>query len=978
MARARSRTAIGRTSTALGVAGTIALAPVLTGVAPVLAQEAGQAALDPVTIRVGANEGFTRVEFAGVVGSRARVRREGANVIVRIGTTAAPDVSRLKVDPPPGVTEVQTRAAMDATEIVMTLGEGADARSGVADGAVFVNLYPAGAAPAQTASAVPAGGAVPVVATTARGRTTLTFGWAAPVGAAVFRRGEAVWVVFDTAARMDMSRARELGEATDARWATGPDYTAVRIAAPEGLAVSASGQGTQWSVTIGGEAGAATGVSVGRSDEGATALVATLAGATKTVWLTDPMVGDRFAAVTARAPGKGFGDRRQTVDLTLLPTAHGLAVETPTDDLTIRAEGDLVTLGRPGGLMLSPPSMGLEAAAPAEAETPRKADFPALVLADWAGVGEEGFSARHRRLQDAAAEESIAASDDPRAPIAARSAYVRFLVGSGLGYEAVGVVNAMFAQTPSLQGEPELRGLRGIARASIGRIEEAALDFGAGPLAGDPSARVWQGWIAAEQGDWAGARQAFAAGAAAIDQFPAAWRARFGAAHAMAALETGDLNAARALLAYSFSQDAPAADQLTARLVQARLFEIDGQSDRALAVYKAIARAPLDGIATPAKLGVIKIEMAKGTMTADAAAGQLEQLKWRWRGDATELAVIRTLGELYLSQGRYREAMDTLKRAGNRLADLPGAAELQLDLSNAFKALFLDGAADGLQPVQALALFYDFRDLTPVGADGDEMVRRLARRLVDVDLLDQAAELLRYQVENRLEGVAKAQVATTLATVLLMDRQPEPALQAIWNSRTTLLPSALNAERRALEARALMELGRYDHALEVLGDDRSAEANGVRADIFWKQENWAGAAALYEARLGERHTDTARPLTPDEESRVIRAGVGYSLARDGGALARLSRNYAPFTANARSPAAMRIALDGLDGMAGPARAQDFAGLTASADTFTGWVAQMKQQLRERTGATQATGGSRPATPARAQAQAPAAARPAAG
>jgi tetratricopeptide (TPR) repeat protein len=432
----------------------------------------------------------------------------------------------------------------------------------------------------------------------------------------------------------------------------------------------------------------------------------------------------------------------------------------------------------------------------------------------------------------------------------------------------------------------------------------------------------------------------------------------------MAALETGDLNAARALLAYSFSQEAPAADQLTARLVQARLFEIDGQSDRALAVYKAIARAPLDGIATPAKLGVIKIEMAKGTMTADVAAGQLEQLKWRWRGDATELAVIRTLGELYLSQGRYREAMDTLKRAGNRLANLPGAAELQLDLSNAFKALFLDGAADGLQPVQALALFYDFRDLTPVGADGDEMVRRLARRLVDVDLLDQAAELLRYQVDNRLEGVAKAQVATTLATVLLMDRQPEPALQAIWNSRTTLLPSALNAERRALEARALMELGRYDHALEVLGDDRSAEAQGVRADIFWKQENWAGAAALYEARLGERHIDTARPLTPDEESRVIRAGVGYSLGRDSVALARLSRNYAPFVANARSQAAMRIALDGLDGMDGVVRAQDFAGLTASADTFTGWVAQMKQQLRERTGAGQATGGSRPATPAR--------------
>jgi len=32
------------------------------------------------------------------------------------------------------------------------------------------------------------------------------------------------------------------------------------------------------------------------------------------------------------------------------------------------------------------------------------------------------------------------------------------------------------------------------------------------------------------------------------------------------------------------------------------------------------------------------------------------------------------------------------------------------------------------------------------------MIRRLADRLVSVDLLDQAAELLQYQIDKRLEG----------------------------------------------------------------------------------------------------------------------------------------------------------------------------------------------------------------------------------
>src|SRR5438874_9635028 len=49
-------------------------------------------------------------------------------------------------------------------------------------------------------------------------------------------------------------------------------------------------------------------------------------------------------------------------------------------------------------------------------------------------------------------------------------------------------------------------------------------------------------------------------------------------------------------------------------------------------------------------------------------------------------------------------------------------------------------------------MFYEYPELTPIGRRGDEMIRRLADRLVAVDLLDQASELLQYQVDKRLEG----------------------------------------------------------------------------------------------------------------------------------------------------------------------------------------------------------------------------------
>jgi hypothetical protein len=152
-----------------------------------------------------------------------------------------------------------------------------------------------------------------------------------------------------------------------------------------------------------------------------------------------------------------------------------------------------------------------------------------------------------------------------------------------------------------------------------------------------------------------------------------------------------------------------------------------------------------------------------------------------------------------------------------------------------------------------------------------------------------------------------------------------------------------------------MELGRFDHALEVLGADASVEAREVRAEVFWKQQKWSEAAALYDGLLGDRHRDPAA-LTTTEESRLIRAGIGYSLGEDSEALTRLSRNYRPFVAGARARPALSIAL--ADSAGGGASPGDFAALAASADTFAGWVAAMKAELRTK------TGGNRPAAPAR--------------
>jgi hypothetical protein len=292
------------------------------------------------------------------------------------------------------------------------------------------------------------------------------------------------------------------------------------------------------------------------------------------------------------------------------------------------------------------------------------------------------------------------------------------------------------------------------------------------------------------------------------------------------------------------------------------------------------------------------------------------------------------------------------------LPDLPEAVQLQADLNQSFRALFMDGVADGLQPVQALALFLDFKELTPLGADGDMMVRRLVGRLVKVDLLEQAAELLKYQTENRLEGAPKAQVATDLALIYLMDRKPEQALQAINNSRTTLLPPPLQLERRRVEARALIALNRPDDAVELLERDRTAEADELRNEIVWRKKNWPVAAAAFERSLGERWRRPG-PLTSDEEGKLLRAGIAFSLAGDDAALARLRTRYSDFIDGASNPDALRVGLTGLD--SGDVSAADFSKLTADNEAFSGWVDKMRSRFTR--AAPGPTSSSRPAAAA---------------
>lgn len=263
-----------------------------------------------------------------------------------------------------------------------------------------------------------------------------------------------------------------------------------------------------------------------------------------------------------------------------------------------------------------------------------------------------------------------------------------------------------------------------------------------------------------------------------------------------------------------------------------------------------------------------------------------------------------------------------------------------------------------MPPIEALALFYDYRELTPIGRRGDEMIRKLAERLVAVDLLDQATELLQHQVDHRLTGAARAQVATRLATIYLMNHKPDHALAALQRTRSSELSNELRDQRLLLEARALSDVGRNDVALEVIANLKGREALRLRADIEWAAKHWRVAAEQIELMLGERWRDF-RPLSDSERTDVLRAAIGYTLSDEGISLARMREKYAAKMVGTPDGHAFDVVSAPIG--AGSAEFQSVARRIANTDTLDAFL----RDLNERYGAEysklpQARNGATPA------------------
>jgi hypothetical protein len=718
---------------------------------------------------------------------------------------------------------------------------------------------------------------------------TLTFPWKDPTGLAVFRRSGALWLVFDKPARFDLSGFSAPGlDAFDKVAQLGGTPAALRLVGADDLAALPRREGNSWIVDLRPQAeGAATPIPVtSEPDAAPPRTVLKLVSAGEPMTLRDPEVGDQLTVVTSTEPGLGVEPAQGLPAFKLLATVQGIAVEPRQDGLQIvkTAEGIAITTGAnptlaPVASAAKPDAAADDTPPDGPAATERLFDLPA-----WRREQEGDFATVEARLK-AAVE---AAPEDKRE--IAQLDLARFYFAHGRAAEAGGLIDLMGDERkePLLDPQPLLieaasAFLTGDPVAAGSALNQRALD---GELEADP----WRGALSALKGDWAKAAADFQESDALIDDYPQAVRFQLQSLAVESAIQTQDAATAHDGLDKLKADQPTPPQEARIAFLEGLLARSEGNAQAATAAWDGIGPQADADTAARAEFARVDLAQETGAITDAEAIKRLEALRFATRGSLMEFPLLERLGELYLADGRPRQGLELLRQLASHFPQHRDLNKVMAAMTKGFRDAFLGPAAKKLKPLEAIALYGQFSELTPPGAEGGEIAMALADRMIDIDLLDRADAVLLDQVRHKLTGVDKARVGAKLAEVRLLDEDPDQALAALKESGAPDLPAPLAADRRRLEAEALHRTGRSLEALALLANDQDPDAGKLKARMYWEMKEWALAAHEFDRLLAGAD---AQQLTPDQAEWGLADAIALSLAGDKFKLAELRQKIGP-------------------------------------------------------------------------------------
>lgn len=648
----------------------------------------------------------------------------------------------------------------------------------------------------------------------------------------------------------------------------------------------------------------------------------------KVISYPDPITGDSVVAVTVKKSSETIGFARRFADFKTPDTIYGAVFFPRADDLSIKPVEEGIDVSRAHGLSLSPVMTSdpvpvkkegdahhdLQPPPDAHAkpdqvvstkekkiEPPPMPTTPPFFRFDRWGMG--GVPSL---INNENALVSDLATTLPEDRAGGLMSIGKMYLANDRGAEALGYFDLAAEAQPRLLDTPDFLAVRAAARTLIGQYDLAYDDLKQQSLNLYPDIDLWRAFVLAHLQDWQQAGQKLRqSDTGYARQYPRDIGLPMLLTFAEIMLREGKITDAQKFL----SSIDPGAGELPTYMKPAMMGAYDylrgeaarqsGKKDDARKFWSPLVKSPDDLYRTRARLALAILDYESGKLKVDGAIDALESLRYAWRGDELEASVNSRLGDMYLDKGDFIRGLNVLRDAAELVPRTEMGKRITANMTEAFRSMFIGEKREKINPLDAITVYEKFSELMPAGEDANKLTFSLVNRLVDVDLPDRAAIVLKDMIDHRLSGNEKLHAEIRLAAIYLLSDNPKAALQALNKTTEKLIatgdPEQIEKESKELSilrAHALFKDKQVDAALNVLedaGDDPEILKN--RADFAWQAGKWSQVVSALQGLVNQTKIKTAGTIPQEQSDILLKYAVAANLSGDRGLLSQIRIQY---------------------------------------------------------------------------------------
>ena len=738
--------------------------------------------------------------------------------------------------------------------------------------------------------------------------SSLSFSWNMPTNIAVFKRNQYLWIVFDHPQNFDTERlSKEAGTlAKDIIQLPNNTAAIIRLTPEEDVNIHLRKEGLLWIVDLYSGRPAVNTKEFDLFTQydmlNNAYLYVPSQYLNKTISFFDPEIGDIINATTTDQLSTGLKQDYTYPDIELKKSYTGLVSIFNSDDIIAETGNTGVAFRRQKkSLRISEDLDEQRRKNKLQQQVSTKENF-------FAPITQEMLSRPFNEIVTEQ-ENNITAADSNNKDNS-KLVLAIYYISKGLGTNALRILEELEKNKSPLLEQERFHSTKGIANFLARRYNEALKNFSFHGLENIDENKLWQQLINSALIPQAKDNAIINKYAHIIKAYPNEIQRRI----ALIAIEPAIL--AQEDLSIQSNIDIirraeNKADNLALiNYYSARKVDILGYPLNAIRSYRDTAELNSPKYSALARYNIIRLQRNSRNIKVAEAIKEYEKLRFAWGDIEFKKKVLKDLSDAYTENKNYPKALETLLSLRN-ISNEKETEKITDQMIKIFENVYTRNQDNEMSTLKSLAMYNDYKWLAPLSSKHSEITQSVADRMVSVDLLDRAFDLLSEQFSKEdLSPQQRAGIGTRIALINLFKNRPSDALQILDVSESINLPQTLQAYRRLIRAKALAAIGVPETALELISNDYSRNALLLKTEIYWNSEQWGNAADTIKYLI-EKPTPNQK-MTEEQMQLVLDWATTLKKAGRDTVIVRLRNTFKPYFEKTAYESAFNVLTDTFD------------------------------------------------------------------